>query len=287
MQSSFKIKLRLSSVAPLLVPKLEQYAEILDLMDSNNGWFPFSNAVIEYFEKLGVIHWAELYFPKGAVKWLEDHKTQIAQFNQMFIDELGDNPTLESTEEFLNRFARETAELDSVIPGLEFLEATPNADLIDGISEDEREIQRDTLIGFLVYFYNDLSISAHREPIYTLVARAENNDYDALTKAIQIDPTIIHYFNKVLMNNSMRGNVDFFDSLSYRIRNSPRKGANKHPLLWIFLKDLHTLKCLHKGVTCKEILDIYQMVTGNYPKLRIDDEQTVQRQRRKFKLLYS
>lgn len=284
---SFILKLKLSSVAPILVPKLEQYAEILDFMDSNNGWFPFPDSVLGYFDKLGVTHWAELYFPRGAAKWLEDRKDQVIQFNQMFKDELGDNPSLESAQEFLSELAKKAAELNGVIPGLEFLDAVPNADLIDGVSDDERKIQRDTLIGFLVSFYNDLSISAHREPIYNLVARAENNDYDALNKAIQIDPTIIHYFNKVLMHNSMKGNVNFFDSLSYRIKNSPRKGANKHPLLWIFMKDLHTLRCLHKGVTCKEILDIYQMVTENYPKLRIDDEQIVQRQRRKFKQLYS
>jgi len=283
----FILKLKLSSVAPLLVPKLEQYAEILDFMDSNNGWFPFPDSVLGYFDKLGVIHWSELYFPKGAAKWLEDRKDQVIQFNQMFKDEFGDNPSLESAQEFLNELAKEAANLNGVIPGLEFLDAVPNPDLIDGISDDERKIQRDTLIEFLVSFYNDLSISAHREPIYNLVARAENNDYDALNKAIQIDPTIIHYFNKVLMHNSMKGNVNFFDSLSYRIKNSPRKGANKHPLLWIFMKDLHTLRCLHKGVTCKEILDIYQMVTESYPKLRIDDEQIVQRQRRKFKQLYS
>lgn len=165
--------------------------------------------------------------------------------------------------------------MDSGIPGLEFLETLPDAALIDGITDDERKIQRETLIGFLVYFYNNLSISAHREPIYTLVASAESNDYEALTKAIQIDRTIIHYFNKVLMNNSMKGNIDFFDNLAYRIKNSPRKGANKHPLLWIFMKDLHTLKCLHKGGTSKNLLDIYQIVMNSYPKLLIEDEQSV------------
>ena len=138
----------------------------------------------------------------------------------------------------------------------------------------------------MVGFYNDLSISTHCESIFSLVAKAHNNDNNALTKAIQIDPTIIKYFEKVLFNHQIKGNANFFDSLSYRIKNSPRKGTNRHPLLWVLMKDLYSMNCLHSGIKSREILDIYLSAVESHAKFSIIDEQVVQRQRRKFHEMY-
>lgn len=282
MQSLNNIRLSLSSVAPILITKLIQYAEILDSMDSNNGWYEFPNDVLDYFHALDVCHWAELYFPAGAIKFIETQKENLVKFNQIIIDEIGENPTPEAASSFLNKLA----EYEGDIVGLEFLEEPANVNLAKNLSEDESKSQQTILITYLVNFYNDLSIAAHRESIYSLVARAEANDYDAVIKAIQIDPTIIHYFNKVIMDNSLKGNSNFFDALSYRIKNSPRRGANKHPLLWILMKDLYSFNCLHKSIKSHHILTIYQDALGGHPKFSIDDDQVVQRQRRQFNQMY-
>lgn len=273
-------------MSPLLVEKLTQYAEILDTMDSSNGRYPFPDHVIEYFEKLGVVHWAELYTFSGKAKFVSDKKNEIAEGFKLFSDAIGDNPTLENIEKFLNNFMKEVATSKDTFPGLEFLELAPNPDFLTNYPDEELTRQKDVLIGFLVNFYNDLAVAAHKETIFSLIFKAENNDHESLNKAIQIDPTIVHYFNKVLTKTSLKGNANYFDNLAYRIKNSPRKGANKHPLLWILLKDLHTFKCLHKGIKSHQILTLYQQAVGDYPKFYIDDEQIVQRQRRQFNPMY-
>lgn len=281
------IKLPIDAISPLLVNKLREYVDMFDLMDEHDGWFPYPDSVLSYFNELGVVHWAELYFPEGLSKWAKDKEPQIIQFAQAFADATGNDPSIETVNGFLVELAKEFSQSDATILGLEFLDTVPNTDLVRNISDVERHHQRDVFIGFLVGFYNDLSIAAHGESIFTLVTKArENYDDDALAKAVQIDPTILKYFEKVLMNRSMKGNSNFFDSLSYRIKNSPRKGVNKHPLLWILMKDLVTLSCLRRDVTSKQILNIYSKAVGDHSKFVIDDELTVQRQRRKFMKVY-
>ena len=120
------IKLRLSSVAPLIILKLTQYVEILDRMDSNNGWYPFPGVVIEYFEELGVVHWAELYFQECSTKGLQDSKDKVGQLNQLITNQVGNNPSKEAAEVFLNKLVEVLVDSDKPIKDLEFLETTPD-----------------------------------------------------------------------------------------------------------------------------------------------------------------
>lgn len=114
----------------------------------------------------------------------------------------------------------------------------------------------------------------------------DNKDDIALVKAVQIDRSLLPYFEKRLFKHSMKGNSDFLDSLAYRINNPPRRGANKYPLLWVLFKDLLTLRCLNRSVTSKQILNIYVKAIGEHPKFLIDDDLIVQRQRREFNKKY-
>lgn len=285
------VKLPLEAVEQLFIKKLQAYVELFDLMDEHGGWYPYSDTILDYFDKLGVTHWADLYFPEGAEKWLKDRESQRKEAARVFADAIGHDAGPERVNEFLVDLSTSvnqalTNSPTNALPGLEFLESDMNATYVEGLSSEECQYQHDIWINQLVGLYNDLAIAAHGVSIFTLVARAIDHDNDALVKAIQIDPSLTTYFEKHLRRQSMKGNVYFLDSLSYRIKNPPRKGINKHPLLWILMKDLQTLRCLRRDVTSKQILNIYQDGVGDHPKYVIDDELTVQRQRRKFMKVY-
>jgi len=290
------IKLPLDAVAPLFVKKLQTYVELFDLMDQHGGWLPYSDSLLNYFDELGVTHWVDLYSREGQQKWMKDRESQHAELTHAITDAIGNDINFDRVNEFLTELAIDAAQAASENPSdfmteLKFLDLDPSEDLtpsyVQNLSSDERQYQHDVWVNQLVLFYNDLSVAAHGESIFNLVARAiDAQDNDALVKAVQIDRTLLPYFEKHLRRQSLKGNHGFLDSLAYRVNNPPRKGENKHPLLWIFFKDLLAVGCLHQSVTSSQILTHYQMAIGEHPKFSIVDEQIVQRQRRKFNKLY-
>ncbi|MBM3351249.1 MAG: hypothetical protein FJY53_05625 [Betaproteobacteria bacterium] len=288
------INIPLKVAAPLIVKKLQAYVEWFDLMDKHGGWFPYPDSILDYFEALGVTHWADLYTRQGVAKWVKERELQHKEFSHAIAEAIGENPTIERVNEFLTDLVTDLAQAASENPSDAFselgflaLDVDVSSSYATSLSSEDRQFQRDFWINQLVLFYNDLAIAAHGEPIFELVSRAINNqDDDALVKAIQIDRSLLPYFQKQLTKQSMKGNRDFLDSLAYRVNNPPRRGSNKYPLLWIFFKELLTLRCLNKSVTSQEILDFYLEGVGYHPKFGIDDVQIVQRQRRKFNQLY-
>lgn len=288
------IKLPLEAVEPLFIKKLQAYVEWFDFMDEHGGWFPYPDSILDYFKALGVTHWADLYFRDGAEKWLKDREPQRNELFQAFAEAMGSEADINSVNEFLVELAAYTNQAltenkINAMMGLEFLDVDTDISppYVEGLSSEERQKQHDVWINQLVLLFNDLSIAAHGESIFNLVDRAINNqDDDALVRAVQIDRSLLPYFQQHLIKQSMKGNSDFLDSLSYRINNPPRRGTNNHPLLWILLKDMLTLCCLNKSVTSTKILDLYHKAVGEHPKFGIVDDQIVRRQRRKFNELY-
>lgn len=288
------IKLPFEAVSILCLKKLQTYVELFDLMDQHGGWFPYPDFFLNYLDELGVTHWADLYSREGVAKWIKEREPQHKEFFHEIAEAIGENATIDRINEFLTELVIDAAHAASenpsdVMPELKFLD--PDVDLspayVQNLSSEERQHQHDVWINQLVLFYNDLAIAAHGESIFKLVARAiDTQDNDALVKAIQIDRTLLPYFEKHLTRQSMKGNSDFLDSLAYRVNNPPRKGENKHPLLWVLFKDLLSLGCLHKTVKSTQILTLYQKAVGEHPKFAIIDDQIVQRQRRKFNKLY-
>lgn len=283
---SEEIKLPLEVLAPLLREKLSVYIGLFDYMDENDGWFRYPDVVIEFFNKLGVRHWAELYSREGKESWLKCHEAQILEGERAFVEALGQKPDIASATKLLTEIFMEFCEAiarGEELPGLELIDPDLSRTDLDALPESDLQQHRDKWITYLVLFYDDLSWAAHGESIHTLVSRAVDAlDHDALFKAVQIDRSLIVYFQDQLHHQSLKGNSDFFDSLAYRVKNPPKRGLIKHPLLWILFKDLQVLRCLHRGISGREILDLYQSVVGDHPKLAIDDELIVQRQRRKF-----
>ncbi len=223
----------------------------------------------------------------------EVNKDRIQAANAAFNEVLGDTPSPEVANEFLNAFCEELTEaaLDDTgekqIPGLEFMNSDPASISVESLSLEERDKQREVWLTFFVHFYNDMALAIHGESIFALVNRAtEQSDDDALVKAIQIDRSLIPYFRAQLWQRSMSGDLDFWDSFAYRANNPPARGRNEHPLLWVLLKDLMTVRCLDRSLTAKRILDIYSAVVKDHPKFSIDDEAVVQRQRRRFLKMY-
>ena len=284
------IKLPVELVELLLIKKLRTYAEFFDLIDKHDGWIPYPDSILDYFSKLGVTHWADLYSRDGIAQWIKDREPQLIEAHKTITAELGANPTPEAAVKFLSELAQGIGQAiltDEAIPGLEFLHKDIESIDVDNLSDQERQLQHDVWINDLVTFYNELALASHGESMFSLVSRANDSlDDDALVKAIQIDRSLLPYFKERLWKQSMKGNSNFFDSLAYRVNNPPAKGENSKPLLWILFKDLYALSGFPRSLTSKKILNIYQKAVEDYPKFTIDDELIVQRQKRKFLKMY-
>jgi len=277
---------------PLLAEKLKLYVEIHDYMDAHNGWFRFPELMLNYLHELGAKHWADLYFQEGRKKWSEEYAQERAIASNAFREWLGDTSDIKRVNAALEEMTGYLTEIVlkddfSSIPGWEFLNQSLEDIKIDSFTEDELKNQRAVWLGYFVRFFNDLSIATHREPIFSLVERAiQQQDMDAMTKAVQIDRSLLPHFQEQLWREGMKGNQDFFDQLAYRTKNPPKKGVNRHPLLWVLFNDLRIIRCLNRSLSSRKILDFYQSIVGDHPKLSINDDLIVQRQRRQFMKMY-
>lgn len=286
---SFKLPLELFS--PIISRKIKGYAAILDVMDEHGGWLPYPDLILKYLDSIGAKHWADLYFPEGIEKSLKDNSEQIAESRQFIIDATGSDPSPEDATEFLSELfvslerdlkADDKNPADSYFEQFDFEKVD-----VEKLTAEERKEHCGFWIAYHVSFYNDLALATHGQSIYSLVQKAiELEDDDALVKAVQIDRSLLPYFQDRLLRRSMQGDSNFFDSLAYRINNPPRRGANKHPLLWILFKDLYSVGCLRRSITSKQILDVYWKAIQDHSTFFIYDELTVQRQRRIFMKSY-
>lgn len=282
------IKLQLEQVKKIASIKLKAYASLLSEMNKHDGWLPLPDYVLSYFKQIDVINWADLYFSEGQEKWIYDHQTQILDAKQVISDQVGADPTIEEALNFLNSIINAIDEVatgkgDLDIPELKFLDGEIKDINVSELTELELKQQRDTWISYQVGFYNDLSLATHGESIITLVSKAINNlDDQAMVKAIQIDRSLLNYFQDRINKQTLNGNSDFFDQLSYRLKNPPSRGEIKHPLLWILFGFLKSLGVLSRSLTSSEILQIYSDAVEAYPQFYIDDVQVVQRQRKTF-----
>lgn len=287
------IRLDIEIAEKFLSKKLEIYLDLFERAEQTGGWVRFPAGLIKYLQQLGVTHWAELFSKEGMRRHQEKNKDKIQAARSAFNEVLGESPSPEVANEFLNGFCEELTEaaLDDTgekqIPGLEFMDSDPASICVQALSEEERDQQRGVWLAFFVNFYNDMALATHGESIFALVNRAiEHSDDDAMVKAIQIDRSLISFFQSQLLQRSLSGDANFWDSFAYRANNPPARGRNEHPLLWVLLKDLMSVRCLDRSLTAKRILDIYSSVVKDHPRFAIDDEAIVQRQRRRFLKMY-
>lgn len=287
------VGITLDVAAPLFSEKLRLYVDLFDKMEQRDGWVHFPESMLRHVQQLGATHWAELFTKDGISRYQEANKEEIKAAQSVLLQEIGESPTVEVANTFLNAYCKEltVSALDetgqSPLPGLEFLNEELASITVDSLSDEELNLQRSVWLAFFVNFYNDMALATHGESIYSLVHRAiEDRDDDALVRAIQIDRSLIPYFRSQLWQRAMTGDCDFWDSFSYRANNPPTRGRNEHPLLWVLFKDLMTVGCLNRSVTAKRILDIYSAVVKDHPRFSIVDEATVQRQKRKFLAMY-
>lgn len=284
------LNLPLAVCGRLATIKTKIYVEIFELMGRNGGWLPYPERLIEYLNSLGATHWADLFFREGAEKYAHDNADIFASFQRSIVEQIPGSCSLEDARQICIGFLEAliaAMEANDPLENLIFGDFDFQVDRTSDLSPEESKQHCDFWIGYHVQFFNDLSLATHGESIFSLVKKAtEDKDDSALVKAIQIDRSLLPYFQSRLWHQSMAGNSDFFDSLAYRASNPPLRGVNEYPLLWIFLNDLHRLGCLRKSITGRQILDEFQKAISSHPKYFIEDELTVQRQRRKFMKMY-
>lgn len=278
-----KLGLPISIFQPLIVDKLAVQSEFFNVMDENGGRIPYPEIMLEYFQKLGVEHWAEYYFQEKLREKEQDIEDFKLSIKNDLLEHLGESFNIEQLSKYSAQLFGDLANKLHHNEYFQFLSQYPDPSALDKIDAEDRELKRDVCIAFLVKFYDDLSLATHGESIFSLINKAiSKNDDHSLGKAIQIDPTILYYVQRKMSTRHLQGDSNFFDLISYRFKNPPRRGVVKHPLLWILLRDLFHFGCLRKSITNKQILDLYNEGVKNQPKYLIDDEQIVQRQRRKF-----
>lgn len=273
----------IDAISKLLALKFAGQAWVFDSIEKNNGYFPYPAWLKEYFDQLGVEHWSEYYFEEKINSAMKEVRSECDFLTEFIYQKYGPSPTNEQAIEGLHELSEEIATNSVALDFLDFLSQDPDLSSLALLTQEEKDSQRAVLMGFQVGFYNDLSVAVHGESIVVLIQKAvSQNDVDALTKAIQIDRTILSYFSKLIEQKHLEGDANFFDALSYRVKNPPAKGKVKYPLLWILFKDLLHFRCLRKDVTSKELLDLYNDAVNEFPQFIIDDEQIVRRQRQQF-----
>lgn len=273
----------LSSIGKLLTLKFVAQAWVFDRIAKNNGYFPYPAWLSEYFDKLGVEHWAEFYFEEKINATIKEVRSECDFLTKHIYEKFGPNPTNEEVITGLKELSEKIADESAGLEFFEFLGNDPDIDELAKLTQEEKDNLKNVLMGFQIGFYNDLSVAIHGESIVVLVQKAVSQyDVDAFTKAIQIDRTPLYYFFKLIEQKQYVGDSNFFDTVAYRIKNPPAKGKIKHPLLWILFKDLFHFKCLRRDITSKQILDLYNEAVREFPQFLIEDEQIVRRQRQQF-----
>jgi hypothetical protein len=279
--------LPLDLCARLAAQKTKIYIEIFEVMDKHGGWLPNPDWLVNYLKTIGATHWADLYFRDGVLKVFPDYKEMLASIVELITQDLGADIGPEAAREYcIAALSQQVDAMNTEDDNLEravFGQFDFGSDDPSDLSPEQLKQHAEFWLAYYLLFYNDLSLAAHAESIVSLVRKAiDNNDDEALVKAIQVDRSLYAYFRDRVWHQSMRGNSDFFDSLAYRSNNPTLRGKNEHPLLWIFLNDLHGLGCLRKAITSRQLLDQYQQAISNHVKYSIDDVLVVQRQRRRF-----
>lgn len=284
MPTTFILKtVPLAAIRKLLVLKLIGQAWAFDRIAKNHGYFPYPAWLNDYFSKLGVEHWAEFYFEERINTAIKEVRSECDFLTELICQKYGPHPTNEQAIECLHGLSEQIATERLALNFLDFLDKDLELGTFANLTQEEKNDQKNILMSFQIGFYNDLSVAVHGESIVVLIQKAvSQNDIDALTKAIQIDRTILSYFSKLIEKKHLEGDSNFFDAISYRVKNPPAKGKVKYPILWILFKDLLHFKCLRKDVTSKQILDLYNEAVNEFPQFIIDDEQIVRRQRQQF-----
>lgn len=284
MPVSIKVRnIPLDAIRILLNLKLVSLAWAYANIEKNNGYFPYPVWLRDYFSALGVEHWAEFYFEEKIQSVLKKAQSECDFLTVYIYKKYGSVPTNEQVIQAVKDMSDRLAKLGIPFDSLEFLNNDPDIESIASLTQEEKDQQRDVLMSFQLTFFNDLSVATHGESIVVLIQKAvSEGDLEALTKAIQIDRTIISYFYKVFEKKHLKGDSDFFDAIAYRLKNPPNRGKVKHPLLWILFKDLFHFGCLRKDILSKQILDLYNNAVSEFPQFLINDEQIVRRQRQQF-----
>lgn len=171
------IRLDIEIAEKLLSKKLEIYLDLFEKAERTGGWIRFSPSILEYLQQLGVTHWAELFSKEGMRRNQDANKDKIHAAHSALNEALGESPSPEIANEFLNGFCEEiTAALDDTgekqIPGLEFMNSDPVSICVQFLSEKERDNQREVWLTFFVNFYDDMALATHGESIFALVKLA-------------------------------------------------------------------------------------------------------------------
>lgn len=149
--------------------------------------------------------------------------------------------------------------------------------LFDAATKEEQaeaiKIGQHLWAGFLVGFFQSLSVMVHGEKLTSLVAQAKAGNDEAFCKAVQIDKrilTTIPYFRQRFESANLEDDQDFSDALAYRLHCPPYKGKIRHKALYLafaFLDQVGLLDTMQH----REILDLCNEAGLDAHANRIDD----------------
>lgn len=249
----------------VLVPHLE---EIISYMDSQGGWLPFNDTVLEQLQTAGFGKWSTLYLDEAKLKAAGALTVFGAEdlTNGLVTREIANETVIRLAEEF-------SADDDYELPSDEERRKLFSLDS-EGPEEQQDELTIQSHLAVWAYvasLLNTISTMVHGRSMCQLVTAAINGDDDALCRAAQIDRTIfiLPEIQNRLLVAQFSDDEQFLLDLSYRIRNPILKSKIRYKTLWITFAILDDEGCL--DLPHEEVFDICEEVGVYGKKFGIED----------------
>ncbi len=267
---------------------LPQFDWILSEMEKSGGWLNLPTPLVDNLIKFK-IRWWEAY--------ADEKRFHIYQA-LMFID-IDTLKSIQSEEDVKILNEALTNEAYELITSEEFKETRPyteeekkimveelNEMLVSCTDEERKQFWQQVAffwLGFIVTFFNLLSLMVHGKSLRQLVTSACQGDDEAYVLAVQIDRTVLFlpYFQQRLIQAQLSYDAKFLDILGYRFKNPIIKGKIRRRTLWLLFALLDSEGQL--DMPLKELLSICEEV-GLYGKENgVGDENSLSKRRKEYR----
>ncbi len=260
----------LAAVAP-------EWEWLLAQIEAEGGYVRFPRQLSVTIKNLKIESYPRLYENEAAVGALVGR----ALLGPQGFEDLDREAAAASPKErgqFVVDFMKQLSALDApfTLPKTPSEERAAQA-AFEALAPDEQKSQvrvwQHLLMGFLVTFYQHLSVAVHGEKLSALVAQAKAGDTLAFAKAVQIDKRVlteIPFFRERYAQAAMESDSRLLDEVGRRLSAPPYRGRIRHKALWLTFAALETLGLLD-DFKHEELLDFCDSIGIGRHKNRIDD----------------
>jgi hypothetical protein len=137
-------------------------------------------------------------------------------------------------------------------------------------------------LGFIITFFDILSLMVHGKSLRQLVTAAKQGDDEAYYLAVQVDRTVLFLpcFQDRLLQAQMSGDSQFLESLAYRIKNPIIRGKIRRRTLWLLFALLESESQL--DMPLRELLELCIQVGAYGKEFGVGDENSLAKRKREY-----